>query len=155
MIPPCPHSYAPLPDPARVERALVAARARCERSGETWTEPRHRTYALLVGAGKPVKAYDLIQQFGAGLRPTKPPTVYRSLDFLMAVGLVQKVVTLGAYMACPETPETGGAALLVCTCCHAVERLPVPGPAAVSNAPPDFLIERVLLEASGRCRRCR
>lgn len=155
MSPPCPHSHAAAADPARVERALIAARTRCEGAGEAWTEPRHRTYALLVGAGKPMKAYDLIQQFGGGMRPTKPPTVYRSLDLLMAIGLVQKVVTLGAYMACPEGASTGAAGLLVCTCCHAVEQLPDTGPAAISGAPAGFLIERVVLEASGICRRCR
>jgi Fur family zinc uptake transcriptional regulator len=80
-------------EPALVEQALAAGRARCEAAGESWTEPRRRTYALLVGARKPVKAYDLIQQFARGQSATKPPTVYRSLDLLMTIGLVQKVIT--------------------------------------------------------------
>ena len=87
MSGPCPHSHPEPQDAAHVQHALDAARARCEAAGENWTEPRRRTYALLVSAGKPVKAYDLIQQFGAGVRATKPPTVYRSLDLLMGIGL--------------------------------------------------------------------
>lgn len=101
-----------------------------------------------------MKAYDLIQQFGAGARATKPPTVYRSLDLLMAIGLVRKVVTLGAYVACPEATECA-AGLLVCSCCHAVEHLPDARPAAIAGAPQDYLIEQVVLEASGLCPLCR
>ena len=154
MSPPCPHSHRAPTDPALLEQALVEARARCEAAGESWTQPRRRTYELLVGAGHPVKAYDLIQRFGEGGRPTKPPTVYRSLDLLMAIGLVQKVITLGAYMACPDSSGTSAAGLLVCTCCGAVERLPDPSLVATCAAPAGFLVERVMLEASGLCPRC-
>jgi len=151
---PCPHSHPEPQDAAHVQHALDAARARCEAAGENWTEPRRRTYALLVSAGKPVKAYDLIQQFGAGVRATKPPTVYRSLDLLMGIGLVRKVVTLGAYVACPKATDCA-AGLLVCSCCHAVEHLPDARPAAIAGAPQDYLIEQVVLEASGLCPLCR
>lgn len=151
----CPHRQARPTDPAQVEQALIAARARCEAAGESWTEPRNRTYALLVGAGEPVKAYDLIQRYGAGSRAAKPPTVYRSLDLLISIGLVHKVVTMGAYLAWPGGTTTDSAGLLVCTCCHAVEPFPHGGPAAISGAPKDFLIERIVLEASGLCRHCR
>lgn len=101
-----------------------------------------------------MKAYDLIQRFGAGARATKPPTVYRSLDLLIGIGLVRKVVTLGAYIACPEAAGNSPG-LLICSCCHSVERLPDPGPAAIAGAPPDYLIEQVVLEASGLCPLCR
>lgn len=83
------------------------AEAICQRRGEQWTAPRRRTYELLLKAGGPVKAYDLISTFAqAGESLAKPPTIYRALDFLLAQGLVtaSKVSTPSS----PALPKTGG-----------------------------------------------
>ena len=87
------------------------------------------------------------------LDPEREP-VQIALFVLMGIGLVRKVVTLGAYVACPEATECA-AGLLVCSCCHAVEHLPDARPAAIAGAPQDYLIEQVVLEASGLCPLCR
>jgi Fur family zinc uptake transcriptional regulator len=41
----------------------------------------------------PCKAYDLIAAFREAGQVTSPPTVYRALDFLIAVGLAHHVVS--------------------------------------------------------------
>lgn len=73
--------------------------------------PRRRTYELLLEAGCPVKAYDLISTYAqAGERLAKPPTIYRALDFLLAQGLVHRLESLNAFLACPleDARHAGG-----------------------------------------------
>ena len=49
---------------AEVDRALAAVEARCAADGERMTAPRRRVLELLLTAGEPVKAYDLIARYG-------------------------------------------------------------------------------------------
>lgn len=44
--------------------ALADADDRIQRAGERLTQPRRRALELLLEAGKPMKAYDLIATFG-------------------------------------------------------------------------------------------
>ena len=85
---PCPHRHLGLDPTLDLSKALDRGQRRCEAAGERWTAPRHRTYELLLAAPGAVKAYDLIRRFGPNARAAKPPTGYRSLDLLMALGLV-------------------------------------------------------------------
>jgi Fur family zinc uptake transcriptional regulator len=65
---------------------LAAAEVRCSAADQRLTAPRRRVLELLLEAGQPVKAYDLISTFGGAGAPAKPPTVYRALDFLEKQG---------------------------------------------------------------------
>ena len=57
----CHHDHADGPPAAaEVERALAVAGARLTAEGERLTPARLRVLGLLLGAGEPVKAYDLI-----------------------------------------------------------------------------------------------
>lgn len=85
---PCPHGHFELAPTRDLSKALDRGQRRCEAAGGRWTAPRHRTYELLLAAPGAVKAYDLIRRFGPNARAAKPPTGYRSLDLLMALGLV-------------------------------------------------------------------
>ena len=83
----CPHRATAASALVSLESAMAAAEARCLSVGERWTASRRRTYELLVADSRPSKAYDLIARFKDHDATTKPPTVYRSLDFLMGLGL--------------------------------------------------------------------
>lgn len=157
MLAPCPHAH-PGPDARRdLPSALAEGRRRCEAAGERWTPPRHRTYELLLAAPGPVKAYDLIRRFGPTPGATKPPTVYRSLDLLMALGLVHKVQTLSAYVACAHGEREHSAGFLICACCgRAVELGEDLSLAALTgDGRHGYVVESVRLEISGRCPDCR
>ena len=62
----CGHSHhdAGLRGPA-LSAELAAAESRCTQAEQRLTEPRRRVLELLLEAGQPVKAYDLIAGFGA------------------------------------------------------------------------------------------
>ncbi|WP_421785668.1 transcriptional repressor [Hyphobacterium sp.] len=136
-----------------VAAALKHAETHCTQRGVRMTPLRRNVLSLLVEAGEPVKAYDLLDRMRAEDKSAKPPTVYRSLDFLMEVGLAHKVEALNAYIACAHCHDKGGAELYICGRCGDVEeRHGVPQP---QNAPDGFVTDRSVVEHYGVCANCR
>ena len=137
--------------PERSAAALALAERFCRRRNLSLTPVRRRVLELLMEAGGPVKAYDLL----AALKPggaAPPPTVYRALDFLTRSGLAHKVEALNAYTACLHGAEDGGAEFFICERCGAVEERHVH--ADPKNAPEGFAVERSVIEHYGRCAAC-
>lgn len=148
----CTHDHAhPAAD---VGAALAQAEARCVQQGHRWTEPRRRVLELLVEAGEPVKAYDLMAAYGE--EGAKPATVYRALEFLEKVGLVHRIVSLSAFQACVGHDGAHGAAFLICDCCGSAEEFEASADDRMRAAASahGFGVERVMVEVHGRCRDC-
>ena len=152
-----PHHDDGPPGEAEVERALDAAGARLSAEGERMTAARSRVLALLLAAGEPVKAYDLIARFGEDGQPAKPPTVYRALEFLERKGLAHRIASISAYVACSSGGRDHAAAFLICDCCGATEEVssPVAGDLGRAAERAGYAIERTTIEAHGRCPACR
>ena len=136
---------------------LDAAVARCEASGQRLTPPRRRVLEMLLAAGQPVKAYDLIAAFGADGAPAKPPTVYRALDFLSKQGLAHRIESLNAFIACGGGREGHAAAFLICDCCGATREIAPVGAAEIERLAEkqDFRLTGLMVEAHGLCSDCR
>lgn len=153
----CDHSHDDATSPIDVSAAMRAAEAHCLATGERWTAPRQRTYELLLEAGGAVKAYDLIATFAGRTDPmAKPPTIYRALEFLMGQGLVHRIETLNAYIACRSGHAHTASEFLICDCCGRVDEAPLTlDPAHVARiAAKGFASTRVVLEIHGRCADC-
>ena len=125
------------------------------------TAPRRRVLELLLSAGEPVKAYDLIARYGANGEAAKPPTVYRALEFLERYGVVHRIASISAYVACSAHDKDVGAhaaAFLICDCCGSTAEVAVPfsdlglDAAATSVG---YSIERTTIEGHGKCAQCR
>ncbi|MDP1778241.1 MAG: transcriptional repressor, partial [Brevundimonas sp.] len=109
----CGHHHADgPPGAADVAQAMQAADRRLTAEGERMTPPRLRVLELLLAAGEPVKAYDLIARFGEDGQPAKPPTVYRALEFLERKGLAHRIASISAYVACTSGSIDHAAAFL-------------------------------------------
>jgi Fur family zinc uptake transcriptional regulator len=151
------HRHAPGLHGGKLDQALVDADRRCGAAGERLTAPRRRVLELLLEAGGPVKAYELMTRYGGAAGETaKPPTVYRALEFLGRTGLAHRIESLNAYMACRLGETSHAAGFLICDCCGAareIDRLPADW---VSAAAEDagYVLERVTVEAHGRCGDC-
>lgn len=131
------------------------AETRVAEAGGKWTEPRRRVYELLLEAGTPVKAYDLMEAYSED-RTAKPPTVYRALDFLETAGLVHRIASLNAFVACEADDPTHAAAFLICDCCGAAEEFePDFGPQLAAAQAAGYAVRSVTLEARGLCSACR
>jgi Fur family zinc uptake transcriptional regulator len=145
------------PASLKIETTLAAIEASCAERGLALTPLRRRVLELLLEAGGPVKAYDLL----AALKPdgsAQPPTVYRALDFLTKAGLAHKVEALNAYTACSHGDHADQhaddtAALFICGACGSVEERHVPRVSG-DGAPEGFALERSVIEHYGRCADC-
>ena len=138
---------------------LARAEAQCADAGETLTPLRRRVLELLLDAGGPAKAYDLLD----GLKSVdgaaaKPPTIYRALEFLTRLGLAHRVESLNAFVACDVGACARATIFLICDTCNGAEEFDA-GHALVdvakAAAHDGFTIERTMIEAHGRCAKCR
>jgi Fur family zinc uptake transcriptional regulator len=153
----CGHHHADGPPGAvDVARAIQAANLRLTAEGERMTPPRLRVLELLLAAGEPVKAYDLIARFGEDGQPAKPPTVYRALEFLERKGLAHRIASISAYVACTSGSVDHAAAFLICDCCGATAEVsaPVAGDLGRAAEAAGYAIARTTIEAHGRCPAC-
>ena len=115
---------------------------------------------MLLQAGQPMKAYDLMAAYEPGA-PAKPPTVYRALDFLEREGFVHRIESLNAFVAChhplaerDQAPHA--AAFLICDCCGATREVePRLGPALADQAQAaGYGLTSLTIEAHGLCADC-
>ena len=151
----CDHLPAKPAEPGAVHEALVKAEQLCRERGERWTASRARVLELLLNAGAPVKAYDLMASFDAGGAPAKPPTIYRALEFLEGAGLVHRIAGINAFIACGGHGEVHTAAFLICDCCGSADEFdPETGPVTAVAEANGFVVRGITLEVRGRCRWC-
>jgi Fur family zinc uptake transcriptional regulator len=91
-----------------------------------------------------------------GPRPA-PITVYRALDFLEAHGLVHKIESRNAFIACTHPHEGQPAAMLVCEQCGLVAELAAPQVFATLESAArtqGFSVHRSVVELTGLCAAC-
>jgi Fur family zinc uptake transcriptional regulator len=140
---------------------LAAAERLCSLRAQRLTTPRRRVLEMLLQAGQPVKAYDLMAAYEP-TAPAKPPTVYRALDFLEREGFAHRIESLNAFVACrhPLSDAEGrnhDAAFLICDCCGATREIQPPLGAALESqaAAAGYAIHAMTIEAHGLCTDCR
>ena len=135
---------------------LKAAETRCAETDQRMTPPRRRVLELLLEAGKPMKAYDLIAAFGPDGAPAKPPTVYRALDFLERQGFAHRIESLNAYVACRQGPVAHAAAFLICDCCGDTREVEPVGAERLFELADrsGYRLSVVTVEAHGLCGSC-
>ena len=138
---------------AAVERA-------CHERGLRLTPIRSRVLSLIAEAGKPVKAYELLDLARAqkGVGADAPPTVYRALDFLMANGFVHKLESVNAFVACHHpNSDQHSVPFLICDRCHSAVELEDREVVAQLEARAKalgFQPQAQTLEVHGLCARC-
>lgn len=149
------HLQGGLAEP-ELARALDHTQTELAARGERLTAPRRRVLELLLATGQPIKAYDLIADFGNDGRAAKPPTVYRALEFLERTGLVHRIASISAYVACSHGDADHVAAFLICDCCGETRELAPPDvtPLLGSAAGEGYRIGRITVEAHGLCPDC-
>ena len=123
--------------------------------------PRNQSLVLgaLTPAEGPLSAYTILDRLrDEGFRA--PLQVYRALDKLLASGLVHRLESLNAFIACahPDCHSRGMIAFAICGDCGQVdeftddairERL---GAWSLANG---FQTERTIIEIRGHCAACR
>jgi Fur family zinc uptake transcriptional regulator len=136
---------------------IARAERTCERRGSKLTGQRRDILSCVAQGHAAVGAYDIIERMALkGNRPA-PITVYRALDFLLAHGLVHKIESRNAFIACSHSHEGQPAALLICEDCGVVAELDAPEIFERINAramAQKFAPHHTLIEMSGTCSTC-
>lgn len=148
-----------------IQGRLKQAKKLCQEAGGRFTALREDIYRLILQAGRPLGAYDLMSLLQQERIQTKqklinvaPPTVYRSLDFLLEFGLIHQLNSINAYIPCCHPRQEHAAVFLICQNCQTVQELsnpPIHQMIEFSQKTLDFSVKKSMIELSGLCHACR
>lgn len=100
------------------EQFVREVEAACRERKLRLTPLRRDVLELVAAAGKPIKAYDLLEQLHGRHANPAPPTVYRSLDFLLEQGFIHKLESINAFVSCFHPGEEHQVPFLICDRCR-------------------------------------
>src|SRR5438309_1806159 len=104
-----------------LDDAMALAEARCVERGQRLTPIRRKILAALLGSHKPLGAYDIIERLALNKARLAPITAYRALEFLRANGLVHRIASRNAFIACVHNHAAGELVVfLICEGCGRV-----------------------------------
>lgn len=133
------------------------ADSHCSKAGVRLTKQRRHILEIIGGSHKATGAYDVLEAMENQGHRTAPITVYRALDFLMSVGLVHRIASLNAFIACHRSHGPGPVQLLICKICGSVgelEEKTVTRALYKAAGKVGFEIEEPVVEVAGTCAHC-
>ncbi|MDB5397417.1 MAG: Fur family transcriptional regulator [Rhodospirillales bacterium] len=126
-------------------------------SDQGLTETRRRVFELVIKAGQPVGAYRLLEAMQDKGTRVMPPTVYRALNFLQGKGLVHRIESLNAFVACTHADHAHDGQFLICSDCGRSEELEDERVSALLREQAEthgFTLTQQTIELKGRCKDC-
>ena len=108
---------------ACIHAGMVYAEAACHERKERFTENRRAVLRLLLTGHRPLGAYEIMERFDWKGRRPAPAQIYRALAFLESLGLIHRIASRNAYLACSRPGKHHGTVFLVCEQCEMVAEL--------------------------------
>ena len=147
------------PDTVRqAEEALWAARRMSEARGLRFTSLRAAVLEAIARARRPLGAYTLLSLLQRNLdKKLAPPTVYRSLEFLLDLGVIVRVESRNAYMLRDHPGQPNASVLFLCDRCDSsvtIEDTTLAKLIERDAATFGFRVGSPILECGGTCGRC-
>ncbi|WP_293748464.1 transcriptional repressor [uncultured Paraglaciecola sp.] len=136
---------------------VYKARQFCEDKGARFTLLREKVYALLLEQQGAVGAYELLDTLKLTESNAKPATVYRTLDFLLEFGLIHKIESTNAFVACHHFDCNHPVQFLICDTCGDVKEIQSVGLKDTLDKQAQSVGFRVVnqtIEAHGTCAAC-
>lgn len=133
------------------------ARQFCETKGARFTQLREKVYALLLEQQGSVGAYELLDSLKETETSAKPATVYRTLDFLMELGLIHRLESTNAFVACHHFDCNHPVQFLICDTCGEVKEIQSSGLKDTLDKQAEshgFKVTKQTIEAHGTCASC-
>lgn len=122
------------------------------------TPLRAQVLALVAAAGKPIKAYDLLDLMKSESGSTAPPTVYRALEFLLEQGFIHRLASVNSYVGCHHPQVQHSVPFLICDSCQNAIELEDERIAELLDTQAKalgFTPRAQTLEVHGQCAACR
>lgn len=150
------------PQPKHSHKACVKrARSRADKmagdAGKKFGANQLLVLDALLEDHKAVSAYDVVERIAAVADRLQPVQVYRALDVLLELGLVHRLQSRNAYVACSSLEKCEAPQLLFCSSCEQVAE--ISGGAlskliAKTAHQNHFKLEHGLVEMIGLCPEC-
>jgi Fur family zinc uptake transcriptional regulator len=138
--------------------AITHAERVCALRAQKFTPIRRQVLQALLTSHRPLGAYEVIDTVARSMPRPAPITVYRALDFLMVNGLVHRIESRNAYLACAQPHDDAAiVAFLICDRCGAAGEIPAAPVAKTLNAAArasGFAPKLSVLEITGLCAHC-
>jgi Fur family zinc uptake transcriptional regulator len=140
-------------------QAMAIAEAECLSQGLRLTPIRRHVLGVLLESHQPLGAYEIMERLAPqGPRPA-PITVYRALDFLRENGLIHRIESHNAFVACVHNHANAEPVVfLICERCGAVGEAPSQEVATTLSAAAraaGFTPKSPVIEIGGICAHCR
>jgi Fur family zinc uptake transcriptional regulator len=139
--------------------AIAHAEAICAARHERLTPMRRRVLEALLASHAPLGAYELIDRLSVRGQRLAPVTIYRALDFLREQGLVHRIESRNAFIACVANHASGDPVVfLICEKCGAVGEAASAAVAATiksASRAAGFSPKTPVIEISGICAHCK
>lgn len=137
---------------------LATAEALCRARGGRLTPQRRAVLRKLLRAKRPLTAYELLERIRPEDAAITPASIYRSLDFLLGVGLAHRLESTRSFVACDHPDHLHAGQFLICRECGiAVEA----EDDRIDRAAKDlgkrhgFALDRRVVELTGLCATCK
>lgn len=141
-----------------INQRIIDIKQSCVSQGIRFTPLREQVFRLILQSSKPIGAYDLLAQLQkTSDKPLAPPTVYRSLDFLLSHGFIHQLSSSNAFFPCCQPDDRHVAAFLICQRCGDVQEF---SHHSVNNVIADvastsqFKVNSSVIELLGICQLC-
>ena len=129
----------------------------CEQRGLRLTPIRANALRLIADAGRPVKAYELLDLMKTTHDAAAPPTVYRALDFLLEHGFIHRLASVNAFVGCHMPRVQHSVPFLICDRCQSATELEdesIVGALEARARALGFAPQAQTLEVHGLCAEC-
>src|SRR6266566_5682839 len=138
--------------------AMTAAEVLCAQRGQRLTPIRRKVLAALLGTHKPLGAYEIVERLALKGPRLAPITAYRALEFLRENGLVHRIESRNAFIACVHNHTASALVVfLICERCGAVGEASSSDVAATLTSAAraaGFRPKSPVIELTGLCTHC-
>src|SRR5580704_19012077 len=157
-----PRAIFPAPDHDHdrcASAAIAYAETQCAARAQRLTPIRRQVLEALLASHNPLGAYEIIELLAKKNARLAPITIYRALEFLRQNGLVHRIESRNAFVACVHNHDGEDLVVfLICERCGSVGEAPGATAAealkAASRAA-GFSPKSPLIEIAGICSHCR
>jgi Fur family zinc uptake transcriptional regulator len=110
--------------------------------------------SVLKRQHKPLSAYDILDRLH-GTKIRAAVQVYRATEKLCESGLVHRLESLNAFVACDCMHAASSAGFMLCTCCGEVREFDAGKTVSVAQTQDkEFKIQMPSVELKGLCKHC-
>lgn len=144
----------------RVEKALRDATRACQAKGLRLTPLRQQVLSIIWETNRPIGAYQIMRELEhiSNRSQVAPPTVYRTLDFLLELGFVRRIHSVNAFIGRSSINGDDCPALFICNQCGSAAEVPKSVFQQTINLAANelkFRVEQQAVEIAGQCHQCR